>query len=61
MSGTLRGDPDLVVGGRLELDDVGAPFEGGGYYVTYVRHTFDHVSAFRTCFQAERATMNEVA
>jgi uncharacterized protein len=61
MSGTLRGDPDLVVGGRLELDDVGAPFEGGGYYVTYVRHTFDRVSAFRTCFQAERATMNEVA
>ena len=61
MSGMLRGNADLVVGGRLNLDDVGAPFEGGGYYVTYVRHTFDRVSAFRTCFQAERATVNEVA
>jgi Bacteriophage probable baseplate hub protein len=61
MSGTLRGNADVVVGGRLELNDVGAPFEGGGYYVTYVRHTFDRVSAFRTCFQAERATVNEVA
>ena len=34
--------PDLVVGSRLTLELVGAPFEGDGYYVTQVRHTFDH-------------------
>ncbi|WP_327397371.1 phage late control D family protein [Streptomyces phaeochromogenes] len=61
MSGLLRGNADLAVGGRLELNDVGGPFEGGGYYVTYVQHSFDQVSGFRTCFHAERATMNEVA
>jgi uncharacterized protein len=61
MSGVLRGNADLVVGTRLTLDDVGAPFEGGGYYVTHIRHTFDQVSGFRTCVQAERATVNEVA
>jgi len=61
MSGVLRGNADVVVASRLQLDDVGKPFEGGGYYVTFVRHTFDQVSGFRTCFQAERATVNEVA
>jgi phage protein D len=60
MSGVLRGNADLAVGGRLDLEDVGDPFEGGGYYVTYVRHTFDQLSGFRTCFHAERATVNEV-
>ncbi|MQY12619.1 hypothetical protein SRB5_27550 [Streptomyces sp. RB5] len=61
MSGVLRGNADVVVGGRLELSDVGAPFDGGGYYVTHVRHTFDQVAGFRTGVQAERATVNEVA
>jgi phage protein D len=61
MSGVLRGNSEVAVGSRLKLVDVGAPFDGGGYYVTHVRHTFDQVWGFRTCFQAERATVNEVA
>ena len=59
--GTTRGTPDLVVGSRLTLQQVGAPFEGAGYYVTRVRHTVDLVRGLRTCFEAERATVNEVA
>jgi len=59
--GTTNGTPDLVVGSRLTLELVGAPFTGGGYYVTEVRHTFDLRRGFRTCFEAERATLNEVA
>ena len=31
----------MVVGSRLTLERVGAPFEGDGYYVTRVRHTYD--------------------
>ena len=31
-----RGTPDLVVGSIVELQDVGQPFEGDGYYVTRV-------------------------
>ena len=41
MTGTTNGTPDLVVGSRLTLRLVGAPFEGGGYYVSHVRHSFD--------------------
>jgi phage protein D len=59
--GTTRGTPDLVVGSRLTLQEVGAPFEGSGYYVTRVRHTVDLVRGLRTGFEAERATVNEVA
>jgi phage protein D len=59
--GTTRGSPDMVVGSRLTLQDVGAPFEGEGYYVTHVRHTVDLVRGLRTWFEAERATVNEVA
>ena len=59
--GTTRGTPDLVVGSRLTLQQVGAPFEGSGYYVTRVRHTVDLVRGLRTGFEAERATVNEVA
>jgi phage protein D len=61
MSGVLRGNSDVAVGTSLKLVDVGDPFEGGGYYVTHVRHTFDQLSGFRTSVQAERATVNEVA
>jgi phage protein D len=59
--GTTRGTPDLVVGSRITLRDVGAPFDGGGYYVTRLRHTVDLVRGLRTWFEAERATVNEVA
>jgi phage protein D len=60
VTGTTRGSPDMVVGTRLRLELVGAPFEGAGYYVTHVTHSFDQVHGFRTRFEAERATLNEV-
>jgi phage protein D len=60
VSGLTRGTADMVVGSRLRLEVVGASFEGGGYYVTRVTHTFDRVNGFRTRFEAERATVNEV-
>jgi phage protein D len=61
VTGTTNGSPDLVVGSRVTLELVGAPFEGAGYYITRVRHTFDLRHGFRTRFEAERATLNEVA
>ncbi|TCN32776.1 phage protein D [Kribbella orskensis] len=61
VTGTTRGSADMEVGSRLRLALVGAPFEGGGYYVTRVTHTFDNVQGFRTRFEAERSTLNEVA
>jgi uncharacterized protein len=59
-TGLTRGSPEMVVGSLVELQDVGQPFEGGGYYVTHVCHTYDHTSGFRTRFEAERGTMNAV-
>ena len=59
--GVTRGTPDLVVGSLLELQRVGDPFEGGGYYATRVRHTYDLESGHRTYFEAERATVNSGA
>jgi phage protein D len=61
VDGVTRGSADMVVGSRLRLELVGAPFEGDGYYVTCVAHTFDRTCGFRTRFEAERATLNEVA
>lgn len=58
-SGTTRGSPDMVVGSLLSLDRVGAPFSGGGYYVTRVCHTYDHENGHRTAFEAERATLSQ--
>ncbi|MFL5383922.1 MAG: phage late control D family protein [Longimicrobiaceae bacterium] len=58
-AGTTNGSPDLVVGSRVSLERVGGPFNGGGYYVTRVRHSYDRSSGFRTHFEAERATVNE--
>lgn len=59
--GTTRGTPDMVVGSKLTLEGVGAPFEGGGYHATRVRHTYDLKVGHRTHFQAERATVNEAS
>jgi uncharacterized protein len=61
VTGTTRGSPDMVVGSRLRLELVGEAFGGEGYYVTKVSHRFDHKHGFRTCFEAERPTINEVA
>lgn len=57
VAGITSGSPDLVVGSKLELQRVGGPFEGGGYYVTRLRHTYDLRDGFRTAFHAERPTL----
>ncbi|MEV2227880.1 contractile injection system protein, VgrG/Pvc8 family [Streptomyces phaeochromogenes] len=59
-AGTTNGSPDLLVGSRLTLRGVGRPFEGEGYYVTRIRHSFDYEHGFRTRFDAERSSLNEV-
>jgi phage protein D len=59
VTGTTRGSPDMIVGSTLDLQLVGAPFEGAGYYVTRVRHIFDLDHGLRTRFEAERPTLNE--
>jgi phage protein D len=60
VDGLTRGSPEMVVGSIVELQDVGQPFEGGGYYVTHICHTYDHASGLRTRFEAERGTINAV-
>jgi phage protein D len=60
-TGTTRGSPEMGVGSRVRFELVGAPFDGEGYYVTRVRHTYDLINGLRTHFEAERATLNEVA
>ena len=57
--GTTNGTADMVVGSRLAFERVGAPFNGGGYYVTRVHHSYDRGSGHRTRFEAERASVNE--
>lgn len=59
VSGMTNGTADMVVGSKLSLNRVGAPFGGDGYYVTRVCHTYDLIDGFRTHFDAERATVNE--
>lgn len=59
VTGVASSMPEMVVGSRLTLERVGRPFEGGGYYVTRVRHTYDLTSGHRTCFEAERAVIEE--
>jgi uncharacterized protein len=58
VAGTTRGSPDLVVGTLLRFELVGAPFEGDGYYVTRMTHTYDNEQGLRTAFEAERPTIN---
>jgi len=58
-TGLARGMPQLTVGSQLRLELVGAPFDGDGYYVTRVTHTYDNVRGLRSSFEAERATLNE--
>lgn len=60
-TGFAKGNPELTVGTQLRLEDVGKPFDGDGYYVTHVRHTYDNVTGFRTAFEAERPTINEAS
>lgn len=65
-TGMTKGSPDMMVGSRLTFDGVGAPFSGGDYYVTALRHTYDHRDeglerGHRTYFHAERPTITEGA
>jgi phage protein D len=57
--GTTDGTPDMTVGSTLTLDRVGAPFNGNGYHVVRLSHTYDLTNGFRTHFEAQRATVNE--
>jgi len=57
VAGVTRGSPDMIVGSLLRLERVGAPFEGDGYYVTRVCHTYDLDEGHRTRFEAQRATV----
>lgn len=57
VTGVTRGSPGMVVGSRVELQRVGRPFAGPGYYVTQICHTYDLEQGFRTAFDAERATL----
>ncbi len=59
VQGLTRGSPDMVVGSRTRIEGVGAPFEGDGYYVTRLRHTYDLTDGHRTYFEAERPTVQE--
>jgi phage protein D len=59
VNGTTSGTADMVVGSKVKLQRVGKPFEGDGYYVTRVLHTYDLHDGFRTHFTAERATIQE--
>ncbi len=59
VTGTTAGTPELTVGARLTLQDVGAPFTGDGYYVTRVRQRWQRgAGGLRTHFEAERPTVN---
>jgi phage protein D len=59
VTGTTRGSADMVVSSKLTLERTGHPFDGAGYYVTHVLHTYDLQNGFRTHFEAERATIQE--
>lgn len=59
--GTTDGTPDMQVGSKLNLDNVGKPFNGEGYYVTRLRHTYDLEHGHRTQFEAERATVSDAS
>jgi Bacteriophage probable baseplate hub protein len=59
--GVTRGTPDLVVGSHVELQGVGDPFNGEGYYATRVRHIYDLRSGHRTYFEAERPNVTSGA
>lgn len=52
-----NGSPDMTVGSRLTLERMGTPFNGSGYYVTMVRHSYDLNHGHRTYFEAERANI----
>jgi phage protein D len=56
--GTAEGDARLRVGAQVEMGGVGGLFEGSGYTVTEVRHTFNLDDGYRTHFTAQRPYVN---
>jgi phage protein D len=58
VDGVTTGTPELVVGSRVTLTRCGRPFNGPGYYVTRVHHSFELSRGLRTRFEAERPTVN---
>lgn len=58
INGVTSGSPDMTVGSQLTLERMGEVFEGDGYYVTCLKHTYDLTQGHRTHFEAERATVN---
>jgi uncharacterized protein len=58
VQGSTSGSPELVVGSRVTLARCGRPFDGGGYYVTHLHHSYDLMRGLRTHFEAERPTVN---
>lgn len=61
LHGVTIGSPAMTVGTLIKLERVGPVFEGDGYYVTRVCHTFDTAAGFRTDFDAERAWIGRSA
>lgn len=52
-----RGNPEMNIGSRVNIQNIGAPFQGDGYYVTRVAHTYDLSQGYRTAFSAERSAI----
>lgn len=61
VDGVTRGHPDMVVGSQLNLEQLGGPFDGEGYTVTRVRHTFVLGQGHCTQFEAGRPNLGEFA
>lgn len=61
VNGVTSGHPDLIVGGQLKLERMGSVFDGEGYYVTQVKHTYDLHNGHRTQFNAEKASVGDFA
>jgi phage protein D len=59
LDATTSGTPDLMIGSKVELQGMGAPFDGGPYHVTRLLHTYERRNGLRTHFDAERATVND--
>jgi uncharacterized protein len=56
--GVTRGTPQLHVGSKVELVDLG-PWFAGTYLITAVTHRFDQQEGFRTEFEAQRPNLGE--
>lgn len=57
-TGVTRGTPQLKVGAKVDLVDLG-PWFAGPYLVTAVTHRFDQQEGYRTEFEAQRPNLGE--